>query len=132
MPTNPIDVAPIHNRSLIQRFCGRWLISWRLLAINIFLSMFLIVGGDLSRSDENTNIKLYVIFWLLGYFLIISFAAIIATRAIVDGYLVSNRSQHSLYGFISIWLRHLRSPNKNVAACSHDFNFRDLYQSPVH
>ena len=38
--------------------------------------MFLIVGGDLSRSDENTNIKLYVIFWLLGYFLIISFAAI--------------------------------------------------------
>ena len=76
MPANPIDVAPIHNRSLIQRVCGRWLISWRLLAINIFLSMFLIVGGDLSRSDENTNIKLYVTFWLLGYFLVISFAAI--------------------------------------------------------
>ena len=38
--------------------------------------MFLIIGGDLSRSDENTNIKLYVIFWLLGYLLVISFAAI--------------------------------------------------------
>ena len=76
MPANPIDVAPIQNRSLIQRVCGRWLISWKLLAINIFLSMFLIIGGDLSRSDENTNIKLYVIFWLLGYLLVISFAAI--------------------------------------------------------
>ena len=76
MQTNPIDVAPIQNRSLIQRFCGRWLISWKLLAINIFLSMFLIIGGDLSRSDQNTNIKLYVIFWLLGYLLVISFAAI--------------------------------------------------------
>ena len=76
MPANPIDIVPIQNRSLIQRFCGRWLISWKLLAINIFLSMFLIIGGDLSRSDENTNIKLYVIFWLLGYLLVISFAAI--------------------------------------------------------
>jgi signal transduction histidine kinase len=76
MQTNHIDMAPIQNRSLIQRFCGRWLISWRLLAINIFLSIFLIAGGDLSRSDENTNIKLYVTFWLLGYLLVISFAAI--------------------------------------------------------
>jgi hypothetical protein len=76
MQTNHIDMAPIQNRSLIQRFCGRWLISWRLLAINIFLSIFLIAGGDLSRSDENTNIKLYVTFWMLGYLLVILFAAI--------------------------------------------------------
>ena len=76
MQTNPIDVAPIQSRSLIQRFCGRWLISWKLFAINIFLSMFLIAGGDFSRADENTNIKLYVTFLLLGYLLIISFAAI--------------------------------------------------------
>lgn len=76
MPANPIDVAPIQSRSLIQRVCGRWLISWKLLAINISLSVFLIVGGDLSRSDESTNLTLYVTFWMLGYLLIILFAAI--------------------------------------------------------
>ncbi len=38
--------------------------------------MFLIAGGDFSRADENTNIKLYVTFLLLGYLLIISFAVI--------------------------------------------------------
>lgn len=76
MPANPIDLGPIPNRSLAQQFGGRWLISWKLLAINIFLSMFLIVGGELSRSDKNTNLKLYVTFWVLGYFLVISFAAI--------------------------------------------------------
>ncbi len=76
MQTNLIDVAPIQNRSLTQRFCGRWIISWRLLAINIFLSILPIAGGDLSRSDENTNVKLYVTFWLLGYLLVILFAAI--------------------------------------------------------
>ena len=76
MPANPIDVAPIQNRSLIQRVCGRWLISWKLLAINIIVSILPIAGGDFSRSDENTNIKLYVTFWLLGYLLVILFAAI--------------------------------------------------------
>ena len=76
MPANPIDVAPIQNRSLIQRGCGRWLISWKLLAINIIVSILPIAGGDFSRSDENTNIKLYVTFWLLGYLLVILFAAI--------------------------------------------------------
>ena len=76
MPANPIDVAPIQSRSLIQRVCGRWLISWKLLAINISLSVFLIIGGDLSRSNENTKLTLYVTFWMLGYLLIILFAAI--------------------------------------------------------
>ena len=76
MPANPIDVAPIQSRSLIQRVCGRWLISWKLLAINISLSVFLIIGGDLSRSNENTKLTLYVTFWMLGYLLIILFAAL--------------------------------------------------------
>ena len=76
MPANPIDVAPIQSRSLIKRVCGRWLISWKLLAINISLSVFLIIGGDLSRSNENTKLTLYVTFWMLGYLLIILFAAI--------------------------------------------------------
>ena len=74
MPPNHDDLTPIQNRSLVQRICGRWLISWRLISINIFLSLIVIIGGDLSRANENTNLKLYVAFWMLGYFLVGSLA----------------------------------------------------------
>lgn len=81
MPANPTDIAPTQIRSLTQRLCGRWLISWKLLIVNISLSLFIIIGGDLFRSGQGNSgdgfdRNQYVTYWMAGYVLVVSFAAI--------------------------------------------------------
>lgn len=77
MSVDDTEVALPQSRSLAIRFCGRWIISWKLLIINILISGFIIVGGDLSRADENTSIRLWLFYLLLAYASVVLFSTII-------------------------------------------------------
>lgn len=76
MSVDGTEVALPQSRSLAIQFCGRRIISWKLLIINISISGFIIVGENLSRADENTNIRLWIFYLLLAYASVVLFSAI--------------------------------------------------------